>query len=150
MSTNFPSSLDTYTLLVENVDDVLASHANDRGDAIEAAEAKIGINSSTVAASHDYFLKHASGEYRTHTHTGGSDDGALIPVSNLSGVAIVGLSNEQYLRYNSVSGDWENYTLSLSLDNLNNVAENAPSSREGIYYNGASWESGYPNAVYAS
>lgn len=54
MATNFPTSLDSYATLVDNSDDVLASHPNDRGDAIEALEAKVGVNSSAVTTSHDY------------------------------------------------------------------------------------------------
>lgn len=57
MATNFPTSLDSYATLVDNVDDVLASHPNDRGDAIEALEAKVGVNSSAVTTSHDYKLR---------------------------------------------------------------------------------------------
>jgi len=58
MSSNFPTSLDTYATLVDNVDDVLAAHANDRGDAIEALEVKVGADSSAVTSSHDYKLRH--------------------------------------------------------------------------------------------
>ncbi len=54
MSTNFPTSLDTYTDVVDTVTDVLAAHVNDPHDAIEAIEAKVGINSSAVTTSHDY------------------------------------------------------------------------------------------------
>lgn len=56
MAKNFPISLDVYTTLIDNEDDVLAAHANDRGDAIEAIEAKVGINGSAVSTSHDYML----------------------------------------------------------------------------------------------
>jgi len=76
MGTNFPISFDSYLTLTDNTDDVLASHMNDRGDAIEALETKVGIDSSVVNTSFDYFLKHASGAYRTHTHNGTSDDGS--------------------------------------------------------------------------
>lgn len=78
MATNFPASLDSYATVVDNTDDVLAAHMNDKGDAIEALEAKVGVDSSAVSASHDYFLKHASGAYRTHIHDGTSDDGATL------------------------------------------------------------------------
>lgn len=54
MSTNFPTSLDSYAALVDNTDDVLASHQNNRADAIEALEAKVGIDSSAVTTSLDY------------------------------------------------------------------------------------------------
>ena len=54
MSTNFPTSLDSFATLVDNTDDALASHQNDRADAIEALEAKVGVDSSAVTTSLDY------------------------------------------------------------------------------------------------
>jgi hypothetical protein len=78
MSINYPSGLDTFPPLVDNTDDILALHPNDRGDAIEQLEIKIGVNSSAVVTTIDYFLKHASGAYRNHTHDGTSDDGAQL------------------------------------------------------------------------
>jgi hypothetical protein len=78
MASNFPTGLDSFATLVDNVDDVLAAHMNDRGDAIENLEAKVGIDSSAVVTSHDYFLKNASGAYRTHVHDGTSDDGSVL------------------------------------------------------------------------
>jgi hypothetical protein len=88
MSTNYPaSSLDSYTTLVDNTDSVLAAHMNDRGDAIEALEAKVGIDGSVVATSIDYFLKHASGAYRNHKHDGTSDDG-VATIGPLTGLTI--------------------------------------------------------------
>jgi len=56
MSTNFPTSLDSYATLVDNVDDVLAAHPNNRGDAIEAIEAKVGVDGSAVTTSHDFLV----------------------------------------------------------------------------------------------
>jgi hypothetical protein len=150
MSTVYPGALDSYTTLVDNVDDVLAAHANDRGDAIEALEAKIGINSSALNTTIDYFLKHASGAYRTHIHDGSSDDGAKIPFADIAEVNISGIANQQYLRYNSATGKWENYTFTYTLDDLSDVLIAAPATREGIYYNGASWQNGYPYSVYAA
>lgn len=78
MATSYPTGLDSYATLVDNVDDVLAAHANDRGDAIEAIESKVGITNSTVNTTVDYFLKHSSGAFRTHIHDGSSDDGAQL------------------------------------------------------------------------
>lgn len=82
MATSYPSALDSYTTLVDNSDDVLASDPNDRGDAIEALEIKLGVDSSAAATSIDYFLKHASGAYRIHQHDGSSDDGAKLDWDN--------------------------------------------------------------------
>lgn len=62
MSTNFPTSLDSYATLVDNVDDVLAAHPNNRGDAIEQLEIKVGVDGSAVTASHDYLLTHLPGQ----------------------------------------------------------------------------------------
>jgi hypothetical protein len=78
---NFPSSLHTKLTLLDNVDDVLATHPNTLSDELNAVQTKVGIDSSVVNTTHDYFLKHASGAYRTHTHDGSSDDGAKIPLT---------------------------------------------------------------------
>lgn len=58
MATNYPTSLDSYAALVDNTDGIVAAHPNNRGDAIEALEAKVGIDSSAVTTSHDYKLTH--------------------------------------------------------------------------------------------
>jgi hypothetical protein len=102
MSTNYSGSLDSYSDHTDNVDDVLAAHVNNLQDAVEALEAKVGIDSSSVVASLDYLLKHASGAYRTHLHDGSLDDGPNIPnasliaittVSKVSGAALYLLAN---------------------------------------------------------
>ena len=62
MSTNFPTSLDSYAALVDNTDNIVAAHPNDRGDAIETLEAKVGVDSSAVATAHDYLLTHLPGQ----------------------------------------------------------------------------------------
>lgn len=61
MSTNFPTALDTLTN--PTATDYLnsPSHAgqhSDANDAIEALEAKVGVDSSAVTTSHDYKLAH--------------------------------------------------------------------------------------------
>ena len=64
MATNFPTSLDTLTN--PTATDTLDSpphdtqHA-DANDAIEAIQAKVGVNSSAVATSHDYILNQPTG-----------------------------------------------------------------------------------------
>ena len=59
MSTNYPTSLDTLTnptaLDKENVVSHSSQHTN-INDAMEAVQAKVGINSSAVTTSHDYKL----------------------------------------------------------------------------------------------
>lgn len=152
MSANFPTGLDSYTTKIDNVDDVLASHLNDVQDAIAVLEAKVGVNSSSVITSLDYFLKHASGAYRTHIHDGTSDDGAKIPFASVSDISLSSLTNQQYLRYNSSSGKWENYSLTLALSGLSDCTIASPALREGLYYDtgDSKWKNGYANATYAS
>lgn len=69
MSTNFPTSLDSYATLVDNTTDVLAAVPNNHADAIEALEAKMGIDSSAVATSLDYLLTSASSVDPGHLHS---------------------------------------------------------------------------------
>lgn len=45
MSTNFPTSLDSYTTKVDAVDDVLAAHVNDLQDAVVAVETALATDS---------------------------------------------------------------------------------------------------------
>jgi hypothetical protein len=54
MSTNFPTSLDSYAALVDGTDILEAADQNNVRDAVEAIEAKVGINGSAVTTSHDY------------------------------------------------------------------------------------------------
>lgn len=64
MSTNFPTALDTLTNPTPtdylNSPSHAGQHAN-ANDAIEALEAKVGINSSAVTTSHDYKLGEVTG-----------------------------------------------------------------------------------------
>ena len=54
MATNYPTALDSYSTKLDNVDYYAAAHINDPQDAIEALEAKLGINSSGDTSSIDY------------------------------------------------------------------------------------------------
>ena len=74
MSTNFPTGTDSYATLVDNVDAIAAADINDPRDAIEAIEAKVGVNSSAVTSSIDYKLIN-------HSHQAGSQ-GALINLTS--------------------------------------------------------------------
>ena len=53
-STNFPTSLDSFGSVSDNVDDVVADHVNDLRRAVEALETKVGVNSSAVDTTLDY------------------------------------------------------------------------------------------------
>jgi hypothetical protein len=54
MATNFPTSLDSYSALVDGTDILEAADQNNLRDAVEAVEAKVGIDGSAVTSSHDY------------------------------------------------------------------------------------------------
>ena len=54
MSTNFPTSLDSYATMVDGTEILQVSPQNNVRDAIEAMQAKIGIDGSAVVSSHDY------------------------------------------------------------------------------------------------
>jgi len=65
----FPSDLDSFTPLVDNTDPAVANDLNSAYTAIEALEAKVGIDSSAVATSIDYLLKSAASEDPGHSHS---------------------------------------------------------------------------------
>ena len=92
---NYPTALDSFTTKQDNVDDILAAHVNDLQDAIEALETKLGIDSSAVNTTIDYFLRHISGAFRTHHHDGTSDDGSdsIGPLAGLTIANNVDLGN---------------------------------------------------------
>lgn len=50
----FPTTLDDFTNVVDDDDDVMANDINELQEAIEALEAKVGIDSSAVVTSLDY------------------------------------------------------------------------------------------------
>ena len=152
MSTNFPTNIDTYTTLVDNVDNVVASHVNDKGDAITALETKLGVSSSAVPTTIDYFLKNVSGAYRTHIHDGTSDDGAKVSYANLADVNFTGLADGEIMKWNQSTGKWINYASTSTFAGLTDVLIVSPQLRDGLYYDSgdSKWKNGLPNATYAS
>jgi len=90
MAINYPTSLDSFTNpeTSDQMDSVTVPHATqhaDANDAIEALEAKVGIDASAVATSHEYRI--------TQMETGGASGTVAIYGGNL------------YLIHPS-SGDW--------------------------------------------
>ena len=80
MAISFPTSLDSFTTKTDSVDYPQAIDINDVQDAIEALEAKVGVDNSVVTTSHDYRLSHIIQDYITRgyferplfTYNGGS------------------------------------------------------------------------------
>lgn len=70
MATNFPTSLDALNNPISTDSMSVVSHANQHAnanDAIEALEAKVGINGSAVTTSHDYKLSAVTGSAKALT-----------------------------------------------------------------------------------
>ena len=63
MATNFPTSIDDFTDYVDGTTILEAVTLNNMQKAIEALEAKVGIDDSVVTASHDYKIDHIGGDY---------------------------------------------------------------------------------------
>lgn len=68
MATNYPAGLDTFPTL-SAANEIASAHQNDRGDAIEALEVKLGVDGSAVPTSIDYLVKHAASIDPGHKHT---------------------------------------------------------------------------------
>ena len=89
MATNYPSSLDTITN--PSGTDSLSSpshsqqHAN-ANDAIEALEAKVGVNNSTVSTSLDYRI--------AQLETGGGQTGVELGLAGNNDLTISGIENK--------------------------------------------------------
>ena len=82
MATEFPNNFDVFPTLVDNVDDILAVHQNNRADAIEALESKVGVTSSPTTTSHDYLLRNLPAQ-----------DGSVI-ISNLNAALLGGAAKD--------------------------------------------------------
>lgn len=143
MSTNFPTSLDDATSIpVESAGTALSTnhvtnHQNVQ-DAIEAIEAKIGVNGSAVTTSHDYKLSGVTGTDKAVSLTGtealtnktltaptitspkitvGSDAvGDLHYVSNVDGTLsrLAKGTDNQILKMNGTSLNWEAETTTVA------------------------------------
>lgn len=96
MSTNFPTSLDSYTNRT-NGQTIDASHVDNLQDAVEAVEAKVGIDGSAVTSSLDYKVTNTSSINPGHKHT---------LAAGISDVTISTPTNGQFLQYNGTT--WEN------------------------------------------
>ena len=92
MATSFPSGLDSFTnpTAVDTLDSPPhdTQHA-DANDAIEALEAKVGVDSSAVTTSHEYRINSIE-ELNTNEQTGTTytlaltDDGKVVEMNNAS------------------------------------------------------------------
>lgn len=95
MSTNFPTSLDALTNPAAgdplNAPSHSEQHAN-ANDAIEALEAKVGVNGSAVTSSLDYKLTNAASSNPGHVHTVSAITDYTAPPAGANPTGTVGLS----------------------------------------------------------
>ncbi len=110
MSTNYPTSLDSYVDKTDNEDDVLAAHVNNMQDAIEALQVKVGVDSSAVATAHDYLLTHLPiqvqnwdiGSYKLTAQTFKSDiSQGTAPLEVASTTVVTNLNADKVDGYNA-------------------------------------------------
>lgn len=146
----YPATLETFTTVVNNTTNVMAEHVNEKNGPLSALQVKVGVDSSGVTTSIDYFLKNAGGTFKTHVHSG--TDAAKVSLSNLADVTLAGLADTHILRYELSSGKWKNVASTSSLAGMTDVTIAAPALREGLYYDSgdSKWKNGYSNATYAS
>ena len=85
----YPTTLDEFTPHVDGVDDVMAIDVNELQTALEAIEAKLGIDSSAVASSHDYKINVLETN-NTNTNTG---DETVTTIKSKLGITTLSGSN---------------------------------------------------------
>lgn len=115
----FPSTLDDFTPKTDTVNDVMAADVNELQTAIEALEAKIGVDASAVGTSLDYLIKAASNPGHTHTAYEAADAtilksaaiGVSIQAYDADLAAIAGLSPSDGDIIQRVTGAWTNRTM---------------------------------------
>jgi hypothetical protein len=112
MASNFPSSLDTFSLTNPTSSDSLnspshsAQHAN-VNDAVEALQAKVGADSSAVTTSHDYKIAdHAS---RLTTLEGAAGSGLVFISRTTVGSAVSSVTVS-----NVFSSEYDSYRIIIS------------------------------------
>lgn len=110
MSTNFPTSLDSYSTKVDGSDYPQAAHVNNLQDAVVALETKVGIDSSAVSTTLDYLIKNTSGGHR---HDGTTSRRVLVTDLGLST-----LTANQYVRVNSGGTALEGSSLTIPSGDL--------------------------------
>lgn len=134
MTTNFPTSLDAFTnpSATDAMDSVTVPHATqhaDLNDAVEALQAKVGVDSSAVTTSLDYKV---------------ANQGLTLVKSVAVGSAVSSVTVS-----NAFSSTFQNYRIIMDGVDCNNanhtIAFNFDGSTTGYY--GAGWYRNYANTI---
>lgn len=100
MTIQFPNNLDTFTNPTGTDEVAVVSHAGqhaDANDAIEALEAKVGVDNSAVTTSHDYKLSNVADGDKALSNSGTQNiDGSLVVTGDVqsNSITINGVSAE--------------------------------------------------------
>jgi hypothetical protein len=125
---NYPTSLDNSTTIpAESANTKLSTnhvtaHQNIQ-DAIEAIEAKVGVDGSAVTTSHDYKLSAITGSNKAVPNSGAVMSGATITTSTVNGVTLAtGGSSTNFL---SQDGTYQNGATTDASTTVKGVVEEA-------------------------
>lgn len=127
----YPTTLDSFTANVDNVDVIYASDVNELQTAITSLEAKVGADSSAVTTSHDYKLGEvtstdkAVGKTATQTLTNktltspvvnvGSDATGDMYYRNAGALTRIPVGTDnQILKLNGTTPNWETETVTVN------------------------------------
>ena len=148
MSTNFPTSLDSFATLVDNTDDALASHQNDRADAIEALEAKVGVDSSAVTTSLDYKVNNffATGR-KVYLYENTAPTGWSITAVTDKVLAVKGGAQAYNVNGGNTAGTWTQPSHTLTSAESGVPAHSHPYTTAVGAAAGTWYPSGVPNAT---
>ncbi len=127
MATSFPTSLDSLTnpLATDSLNSPSHSgqHA-DANDAIEALEAKVGVNGSAVATSHDYKIGQLESNAVLKTLVDAKGDLLVGTADNTIARLAVGGTNGQLLSVNSATAsglEWATISTTPTWDDDQNI-----------------------------
>jgi len=121
MATNFPTALDSYT--TKEVGDVISEgHINDPQDAIEAIEAKVGIDGSSDTTSLDYKVNNLLFTNVYYADYNETDQGITGNGNTIKAfVDTIGTDNGRIILSHNSGGATTTYTLTTSLTIPSNI-----------------------------
>lgn len=145
----YPTTLDTFTDRVDNVDSVVAADVNLPHNAVEALEAKVGIDGSAVSTSHDYKLSEVADKAIDKTTFQKMENKVIIPpvttyTPSAAGTATVNLALSSRNKITMPAG---NITIALSNASVGQVfqieiTQDGTGSRTVTWFTTIKWAGG--------